>query len=65
LDTYLTTEDKKIQILETPFKELHITEEMRQDVLERPERYTNCDPLPGDEEKGPTLVKKIKFHNQK
>lgn len=30
-------------ILEKPFPELHITEQIRDDVLKNPERYHNCD----------------------
>lgn len=82
-----TTESKdktksKEYILFKDYSESHITEEVREGVLEHPERYTGCDartrmgmfytdeekvnyieeslsrPLPGGEEKGPTLVKK-------
>lgn len=82
LDTFATEEEKKEDVLFKDFPQLHITDEIKKDVLEHPERYVNCDartrmgmfrtdeerekyieeslskPLPGGEEKGPTLVKK-------
>lgn len=82
LDTFMTEEDKKKEILFKDYPPLHITEETRQAVLDHPELHSGLSvrvkmgkfytdeeyeqrreevlskPLPGGEEKGPTLVKK-------
>lgn len=43
LDSFMTEEDKKKEILFKDFPQLHITEETRQAVLEHPEKYGDCD----------------------
>lgn len=82
LNTFMTEEDKKKEILFKDYPPLHITEETRQAVLDHPELHSGLSvrarmgkfytdeeyeqrreeilskPLPGGEEKGPTLVKK-------
>ena len=43
LDTFVTEEEKKEEVLFKDFPQLHITEETKKDVLQHPERYVNCD----------------------
>ena len=78
----VTFDDNGYVVKAKDFSPLHITEQTKKDVLEHPEKYSDCDartrmgmfytdeekeryieeslsrPLPGVEEKGPTLVKR-------
>ncbi len=43
LESHLSKQDRLKQILDYPFSGIQITEKIRRDVLEHPERYAKCD----------------------